>query len=106
VPGQRWGKNCRAEWMRENRPKHSELDEDAKRRANARGQANSYEGRGDLIAPKLCQMCRARRVPLEKHHFDYDFPLMVVWICRDCHLEFEGRKNVARETFQHKRKES
>jgi hypothetical protein len=72
---------CHAEWMREHRPKHRDLPPEARLRADARSYANVYQRRGKLV-PKSCTCGE----PGEKHHTDYSQPLVVVWLCRPCHL--------------------
>ncbi len=39
---------------------------------------------GWLIKPKNCQCCNSIR-PLQGHHFDYDRPKDVIWLCLKCH---------------------
>ncbi|MDX2039380.1 MAG: hypothetical protein SFX72_22225 [Isosphaeraceae bacterium] len=34
--------------------------------------------------PHVCTWCRRRR-KLERHHWDYDDPLNVIFLCGDCH---------------------
>lgn len=81
---QRWCNDCHAEYMRENRPKYSELTEEQRKKVNARSYANVYKNRGKLIQEK-CKFCGSPDT--EMHHHDYDKPLDVEWLCRDCHLE-------------------
>ncbi len=45
-PGQRWCRECHAEYMRNNRPKHYELSEEAKMKSACRSFANTYQERG------------------------------------------------------------
>jgi hypothetical protein len=81
---QRYCKACHAEHMRNNRPKHSELPEPARKKANARSYLHVYVKRGKIIkAP--CEICGSERS--EAHHIDYTKPLEVHWLCRDHHLE-------------------
>jgi len=70
--------------MRINRPKHSDLSPEARKKANARSYVNVYQRRG-LIEPENCTRCG--RAAAEKHHHDYDKPLEIEWLCRPCHLE-------------------
>jgi hypothetical protein len=81
---QRYCKLCHNEWMRDNRKKHSELSEEQKKKANARSYFNTYLNRG-LISKECCSVCEN---PIaEGHHEDYNKPLDVVWLCRECHLK-------------------
>lgn len=72
--------------MREWRPKHSELEVEQRMRANARSMANTYHRRGKLTPAPACESCGCSG-KLEKHHEDYSKPLIVVWLCRPCHLK-------------------
>ena len=36
-------------------------------------------------APEACQMCGLTGKRLERHHPDYDLPLMIMWLCKPCH---------------------
>jgi hypothetical protein len=40
--------------------------------------------KGVLIKPKNCQRCN-KEASLDAHHKDYNKPLDVVWLCRECH---------------------
>lgn len=40
---------------------------------------------GALVKPTECAWCGSSERPIQGHHPDYDRPLMVVWICVDCH---------------------
>ena len=82
---QNWCNYCHAEYMRLNRPKHSDLTDEQRKRANARAYANVYKRRGKLIQEN-CKDCGDPNT--EMHHEDYDKPLEVTWFCRDCHLEY------------------
>jgi hypothetical protein len=68
--------------MREHRPKHGELSPVAKKKANARSYAKTYEKRG-LLERKPCKVCGAKA---ERHHPNYNKPLLVEWLCREHHL--------------------
>jgi hypothetical protein len=73
--------------MRQNRPKHSELSEEQRRKANARAHANIAMKRGQLLK-QPCEKCGSSKA--EKHHEDYAWPLDVDWLCRPCHLAKHG----------------
>lgn len=81
---QAYCKACHAEHMRNNRPKHSELSEPARKKANARAYLHVYVKRGK-VKKGQCEICGSKRA--EAHHEDYSKPLEVHWLCRDHHLE-------------------
>ena len=39
---------------------------------------------GKLKRPDTCSMCSERK-KIEGHHYDYNKPLDVTWVCRQCH---------------------
>jgi len=55
-----------------------------KRYRKAVMETQSAVARGDIIKPKLCELCGKER-RLGSHHEDYSKPLQVVWLCSDCH---------------------
>ena len=83
--GQRYCLECHASNMRRNRPKHSELSTEVKKKANSRSYANTYQKRGKLVK-QPCVVCGCN--DSQKHHEDYDKPLSVDWLCRPCHLDY------------------
>ena len=86
---QRYCKKCHAEWMRKFRPKHRELKDGARKKANARSYANVYLKRG-IIKKQPCYICGS---PAQMHHEDYSKPLEIIWICRKHHLELHNGKD-------------
>jgi len=44
---------------------------------------------GKLTKPNFCSNCgkQEEREKIEGHHEDYDKPLQVEWLCKDCHRE-------------------
>lgn len=59
-------------------------------KANARATANVAQKRGKIrIQP--CVRCGASEA--QKHHPDYNRPLFVVWLCRQCHLALHAKEN-------------
>lgn len=82
--GQRYCKSCHSSHMRLNRPYHSELKPEAKKKANARAYANTYLRRGK-ITKKHCEICGDKNSQM--HHEDYNKPLSIEWLCRKHHLE-------------------
>lgn len=80
---QAYCKSCHAAYMRATRPKHSELPEPARVKANARSYLHVYLKRGKILRQN-CEICGSERS--EAHHDDYSKPLQVVWLCREHHL--------------------
>lgn len=68
--------------MRAHRPRHSELPDEARRRANCRAYANVYRRRG-LLVVRPCEVCGSLDVTM--HHDWYDRPLAVRWRCKEHH---------------------
>lgn len=81
---------CKAEYGRLNRVKHGDLNPIQKKKANARSYANVYKKRGQLES-KPCFQCGYEIT--EFHHEDYDKPLQVQNLCRECHMELHRNKN-------------
>ena len=48
-------------------------------------------------APASCQMCGLEKKRLERHHPDYSLPLLIVWLCKPCHV-IADRARRAQET--------
>lgn len=42
---------------------------------------------GKLKKPMRCTCCGGSSELMHAHHFDYDFPLMIQWLCPKCHKE-------------------
>lgn len=87
--GQRYCRSCHNEYMRVTRKKHTELDDSAKKKANARAYANVYIKRG-FIKRQPCAVCGSEKSQM--HHEDYNKPTDVVWLCRAHHLEVHQRR--------------
>jgi hypothetical protein len=54
------------------------------RTRSARYAAALAEQLGLLARAKCCTWCR-RRLRVERHHWDYDEPLNITYLCSDCH---------------------
>jgi hypothetical protein len=54
------------------------------RTRSARYAAALGEQLGLISRPKCCSWCR-RRLRLERHHWNYDEPLNITFLCADCH---------------------
>lgn len=65
------------------------MSDEQRRRASARAQARVAELRGKLIR----QPCAAGGCPerAERHHTDYNKPLVIEWLCRRHHRERHRR---------------
>lgn len=81
--GQRYCRDCHAAYMREWRKTHP-LTEVAREKDMVRSIAGTYKRRGVLVP----QPCACGSSDVEMHHPDYDRPLLVVWMCRPCHLNY------------------
>ena len=88
APGQRWCRSCRNFYMRENRPKQSELPLLEQRKAAVRAETRKLIRRRVLVrAP--CERCGEPKA--EVHHIDYAQPELVEWLCFDCHRAIHRR---------------
>ena len=70
--------------------RHLEISQDAWRQRRIRTRSARYaaclaERLGMIERPKSCSWCR-RHLRLQRHHWDYEQPLVVVYLCRDCHM--------------------
>lgn len=86
---QRYCKSCHASHMRTNRPRHNQLTDEQKLKANARSYLNVYIRRGKIIK-QPCSVCNNSMA--EGHHEDYTKPLQVIWYCRECHLKYHKKR--------------
>jgi uncharacterized membrane protein YcjF (UPF0283 family) len=73
---------CHDAYMREWRKIHK-LSKVARKKMICRSYANAYQRRGKFKKGK-CIFCQNNEV--EKHHPDYDKPLVFDWICKRHHL--------------------
>jgi hypothetical protein len=69
--------------------RHLEISADLLRPRRIRTRSARYaaalaEQLGMIARPKCCSWCR-RRQRLERHHWNYDDPLLVTFLCGDCH---------------------
>ena len=83
---------CQAEYMRQTRPHHRELNPEARKKANVRAYTKVYVRRGKIVKSDTCEICGQPHT--EAHHEDYNRPLEVNWLCRKCHLELHQGKIV------------
>ncbi len=55
-------------------------------KTSARNKLNLAVLRGDVTKPSRCERCKRRR-KVTGHHHDYERPLVVEWLCYECHGE-------------------
>lgn len=81
----RYCRECRNAYEKENRKLYSELSEKEKFKSNVRRKTNMRVQRG-LLVRKPCEVCN--EIKVQAHHDDYRKPYDVRWLCRPHHLEF------------------
>lgn len=74
---------CKAEWMRNYRKTHP-MTKDQRMKDNARSYTAIYVRRGK-IKKEVCGSCGDRNSQI--HHLDYSKPLLIEWLCRECHMQ-------------------
>ncbi len=91
---EKWNKYMRkrAKDWRKNNPELAKIKDALKiryRKKNdpkdkARGILNRAIKSGKIVRPNICSKClEPKRV--QGHHFDYEKPLEVIWLCQKCH---------------------
>lgn len=81
---------CHAEHMRLHRSPYKSLSTVEKKKINCRSCSRVQVRRGKLI-PKPCEKCGNAKA--EMHHEDYNKPLEVTWLCRECHVDLHTERN-------------
>lgn len=76
-----------AVYMRRWRKTHP-LTPQQRKKDNARSYAGVYKRRGRLVP----ETCICGETDVEMHHEDYDRPIDVTWLCRECHLTFHKKQ--------------
>ena len=74
--------------MRGHRPRHGELPDERRQKANCRSYTKVMIRRGQ-IKRLPCEVCGGRA---ESHHPDYSNPRLVVWLCRSHHLALHANR--------------
>lgn len=62
-----------------------------KKKYDARRIAMNALKRGDLDRPYCCEECGKECVDIEMHHWNYDKPLTVYFVCTTCHSRLHER---------------
>jgi len=73
--------------MRQHRPRHIDLPDDARRRANCRAYTLVMQSRG-VLPRGPCEGCGAASAT--NHHPDYSQPRYYIRLCRGCHGALHG----------------
>lgn len=60
----------------------------------ARGALNHYVNKGKIIKPKKCSKCCSVS-NIHGHHYDYEKPLDVEWLCGKCHGKIHSLNPIA-----------
>jgi hypothetical protein len=55
------------------------------KKAKARQRVSYAVSNGLLVPSSTCQVCGIASKSIEAHHPDYDKPLFVTWLCKQCH---------------------
>jgi hypothetical protein len=82
---------CHAEYMRQTRPKHGDLSEEARKKVVARAYTHVLIKRGKIVK-EPCEVCGS--VESQAHHDNYDNPRDVRWFCRPHHLEWHRQNGI------------
>jgi hypothetical protein len=83
--GRRYCRACHAAYTREWRKKNPEkLTPEQRIKVNARRAANKAV-KDYRLFQEPCAMCGDPNT--EKHHPDYSRPLLVIWLCHQCHVD-------------------
>ena len=49
--------------------------------------------KGIILKPNKCQICRKTNCNIYGHHYDYNKPLNVIWVCSECHGKLHKKYN-------------
>lgn len=79
-------------WVRRNeerlkeyrRQYHEDYKERSKAELKARTKLSNAIRDGKVLRPNKCDRCGKKCTP-DGHHWNYAYPLNVVWLCRSCH---------------------
>lgn len=75
-------------YQKDNREAFNKRHRKYRKENPSKSKARSIVGKairsGKLIRPRFCSSC-GNDIFLEAHHPNYDNPLDVIWLCKDCH---------------------
>jgi len=74
------------DWLKEIREKKSDYIKLHKKERKIHSAVTNAVRSGKLIKPGTCEKC-GRNIRVSGHHYDYDKPLEVTWLCQKCHWE-------------------
>lgn len=95
-------------WKQENRDRQKEYNQKYKKRIHQAEEGHDAEIRrrynaakylfraieaGEVVKPDICSNCE-QTGDIQGHHWDYDRPLDVVWLCRQCHADIHNKEEV------------
>lgn len=99
VKNQAYCLSCRAEYSRSYRKTHK-MSEEQRKKDICRSYLNVYVKRGKI--KKLpCEICSST-LKIEAHHESYNYPLLVIWLCRICHIAVTNGEISVKELFKKK----
>jgi ribosome-binding protein aMBF1 (putative translation factor) len=70
-----------------------------KHKKNAHTKLKRAIKKGIITRPKYCQLCGKTNCEIQGHHYDYNKPLEVIWVCTECHGNLHKTYNKMRIPF-------
>jgi len=55
----------------------------------AQSQLRNHVITGRIIRPNTCEQCGKQNCRIEAAHYDYEYPLVVRWLCVSCHRKWD-----------------
>ena len=56
-----------------------------RKKRNAHNKLRRAIIKGQVIKKDFCEICGKKHTQIQGHHYDYDKPLDVIWVCTECH---------------------
>ena len=83
------------EWRKKNKEYYKEYRKNPinKLKNNIRSLLNYNIATGSIIKPNICEKCKKVK-KLEGHHEDYNKPLEVKWLCKQCHAIWHSKRKL------------